>query len=83
MFKIGQLECVSYAAVCGMSYFVDNEKPLISKDDYQERELYVKLHTLIVETRPGGFGNVFFSLMYAHHSHYFMHFMSLFIKQLI
>ena len=51
MLGIGQPECVSHGAMCGVFYYVDNEKALISKDDRQEREL----RRLVVETRPGRF----------------------------
>ena len=33
MLGIGQLQCVSFGIVCGMFYYVDNEKSLINKDD--------------------------------------------------
>jgi hypothetical protein len=59
---IGQLECVSYGVVYGVSYCVGSEKALISEDDRQEHELRVKLCKLIVKTRPGRFLNVFFPL---------------------
>ena len=48
-------ECVSHDVVCVMFYYVDNEKALISDDDYQERELRVELLRLVVETHLGRF----------------------------
>lgn len=45
MLGIGQVECVSYGVVYGVSYCVGSEKALINKDDCQERELRVKLCT--------------------------------------
>jgi hypothetical protein len=56
MLGIGQLECISYGVVCGVSYCVDSENAMISEDDFQERELHVKLHKLIVN--HGHFWNV-------------------------
>jgi hypothetical protein len=61
MLRIGQLECVSYGVVCGMSYYAHNEKALINKKMIErKRELRVKLHNLIVETRPRRFWNICF-----------------------
>ena len=64
---IGQLECVLYGVVCGMFYYVDNEKAMINKDDHQKHELHVELHRLVVETHLGHFWNfVFFNLCMPH-----------------
>ena len=71
MLGIGQLECVSYGVVCGVSYCVDNEKALIIKDDCQECEMSVKLHILIIETHLGRFRKKN-SLLYACRSNYFI-----------
>ena len=82
MLGVGRLECVSYGIVRGMFYCVDSEKVLISEDNRRERELYVQLCRLVVETHPGRFLNVF-PLIYARCSNYFMIFMLLFIERII
>ena len=53
--EVDNWECVSHDVVCVMFYYVDNEKALISDDDYQERELRVELLRLVVETHLGRF----------------------------
>lgn len=83
MLGIGQMKCVPYGIVYGVSYCVDNGKALIREADHQERELCIKLHKLIVETHPGCFWNVFSPLVCARRSNYFMHFVHLFIECLI
>ena len=60
MLRIGQLECVSYGVVCGVFYYVDSEKALISTDNCQECQLRVGLRKIIVEMLLGHFWNVFF-----------------------
>ena len=78
---IGQLECVLYGVVCGMFYYVDNEKAMINKDDHQKRELLNCTYSLsrhILDI----FG-ILFSLIYACRTNYFMHFMHLFIEHII
>ena len=80
---IGQLKCVSYGIICGVLYCVDTEKALIGKDDRHERALHVELRRLVIETRPEGFWNFLFSLIYARCSNYFMHFVRLLIERLI
>ena len=60
MLRIGQLECVSYGVVCGVFYYVDIEKALISTDNSQECKLRVRLHKLVVKMCLGHFWNVFF-----------------------
>ena len=60
MLEIGQLECVSYDIVCGVFYYVDCERALINKDDYQNHELHIELRKLVVETHLGHFLNGFF-----------------------
>ena len=52
-----------------MFYCVDGEKALISEDNSQEREL----HRLVVKTHSRPFWNVFFPLIYAYCSNYFMY----------
>ena len=43
MLGVGQLECISYDIVCGVSYCVDNEKALISEEDCQEHNIYLNV----------------------------------------
>jgi hypothetical protein len=69
-------------ALCGVFYYVDSEKVLVSVDDCQKRKLHVGLRRLVVNTRPRRFRIVIF-LIYVCHSIRFMQLLRIFIECLL